>query len=54
MADKDSEMDPIIIKYRDKSWALDQSLEELSEVIFQETQKKIEEGSWFQKPVMRK
>ena len=50
-ADKDSEMDPILIKYRDKSWALDQSLEDLSEVIFQETQKKIEGGSWFKNEV---
>lgn len=48
IAIKDSEMvSSMIIKYHDKMYNLNESIEGLSDIIFQEIQKTIEQGSWF-------
>lgn len=48
MTIKDSEMvSSMSIKYHDKTYNLNESIEGLSDIIFQEIQKTIEQGSWF-------
>lgn len=44
---KDSEIVPdITIKYHDKTYKLDEPIDDFSDIIFQEIQKSIEQGSW--------